>query len=385
VSTGQASAEYTAVLALVTAALAGAGAAVGLGEVGRSVVHTVRTGICIVGGDICRPSDAEAAGLSPCTVTQETEGGATRLIVLSVRFGASGRWTLAERSDGSYVITRTDGTSLGAGVGLGLTASPFELKLGVKGAYDLAVATGSAWELPDAAALQRFLAADEDDRPPATWRSGDLGGELTAKAGAMVGGAMLTGVEASATAAAGARIGRDETTLYMRAALRGPALTAWLPGGGERLSARGTGDVMVELTRSGGDLREIAFRTVTEERPGRLVETVARLDLRDPGNRAAAAPLLGVRLPWPPRLVSDLRAVARRAVQTGTVERAVYERRDESDRFEVAAKLGLELGLQTDRIREQRRLVAASAWTGGSGERERTDCIATFVADRSPP
>src|SRR5688500_15323933 len=124
VSTGQASAEYTALLALVTAALAGAGAAVGLGSVGAAVVDSVRTGICIVGGDVCRPSDAEAAGLSPCTVSQQTDGSATRLTVLSVRIGASGQWTVAERSDGSYVLTRTDGKSLGAGVGIGVAASP---------------------------------------------------------------------------------------------------------------------------------------------------------------------------------------------------------------------------------------------------------------------
>jgi hypothetical protein len=385
VSTGQASAEYTAVLALVAAALAGAGAAVGLGDVGSSVVHTLRTGICIVGGDVCRPSDAEAAGLAPCTVSQETEGSATRLTVFSIRFGASGRWTVAERSDGSYVLTRTDGKSLGAGGGLGVAASPFALSFGVKGSYDLAVATGSAWELPDAAALARFLAADDDDRPPATWRFGDLGAELTGKAGAMVGGAMLTGLEASATSAAGARIGRDETTLYVRAALGGPELTAWLPGGGERLSARGPGDVMVELTRARGALREIAFRTVAPGRSGELVETVARMDLRDPGNRAAVERLLAVRLPWPPRVLGDLRAAARRAVQTGVVERAVYSSSDESGRFEVSAKLGVEIGLQADRIRELRRLVSASAWTAGSGERERTDCLATFVAERPGP
>jgi hypothetical protein len=377
VSDGQASAEYAALLALVAAALAGAGAAVGVGGVGSAVVEGVRTGICIVGGDVCRAADAEAAGLSPCTLTERTDGGATKLTVLSVRLGASGKWTVAARSDGSYVMTRTDGKSVGVGVGIGVAASPFELKFGVKGSYDLAVASGSAWELPDAAAVRRFLAADDDDRPPPTWRFGDLGAELTAKAGATVGGAMLTGVETTATAAAGARIGRGQTTVYVRARLGGPELVAWLPGGERRRALRGTGDVLVELTRADGELHEIAFRTVNAgAREGELVETVARLDLRDPGNRAAVSQLIAVRLPWPPSVMGDLRAVARRAVQTGVVERSVYASHDESDRFELSAKLGLEVGLQGDRIRERRRLVSASAWTDGSAERERVDCLA---------
>ena len=33
---------------------------------GAKVVAAVRTGLCIVGGDVCRPADAAAAGLAPC-------------------------------------------------------------------------------------------------------------------------------------------------------------------------------------------------------------------------------------------------------------------------------------------------------------------------------
>ena len=54
-STGQAGAEYGALLALVAAAHAGAGAIVGPADVGTDVAATVRTGICIVAGDECRP------------------------------------------------------------------------------------------------------------------------------------------------------------------------------------------------------------------------------------------------------------------------------------------------------------------------------------------
>jgi hypothetical protein len=371
---GQASAEYTALLALAGVVLAGAGAVVGLGGVGTAVADGVRTGICIVAGDICRASDAKAAGLSPCTLSERTDGGATKLTMLSFRIGAAGAWTVASRSDGSVVLTRTDGKSAGVAVGIGVSATPFDLRFGAKGSYDLAVATGEAWELRDAAAARRFLV--EHDRPSPTWRFGDLGGELTGKAGAFAGGAMLTGAEATANAAAGVRVGRGRTTLYVKAKIAGPDLEAWLPGGGVKRTARGTGDLLVELTREHGDLREIAFRTVERgEHEGELVETVGRLDLRVPANRAAAAPLLALRLPWPPSVIDDLRAVVRRTAQAGVVERAVYSRRDDSERLDLSAQLGLSVGLQADRISEQRRLMSATAWTGGSRERERFDCL----------
>jgi hypothetical protein len=374
-TTGQATTEYTAVLALIAAALAGAGAVIGLGGVGEAVAGGVRTGICIVGGDICRTSDAEALGLAPCTVSERTDGGGATFTVVSIRLGGSGQWTVATRSDGSVIATRTDGKSAGFGAGLGFEASPFALKFGVKGTYDLVVTGGEAWELPDAAAARRLLAADGDDRPPPTWRFGDLGAEVNGKLGATVGGAMLTGVESTAVAAAGARIGRGRTTLYVRTRVEGPSASVWLPGGRAQLAGPGVGDVVVELTREAGELRELAFRSAKAGRDGEVVETVGRLDLRDPANRAAAESLLRWRLPWPPSVASDLRRVALRTVQAGVVERAVYAVRDDSDDFDLSARLGAELGIQAEEVHVQRRLVAASAWTPGSKERERIDCL----------
>ena len=101
---------------------------------------------------------------------------------------------------------------------------------------------------------------------------------------------------------------------------------------------------------------------------------MARLDLRDPANRAAAEPLLAQRLPWPPAVTRELRALARRAIAVGVVERAVYDVRDGSDELKLAAKLGLALGVDGRQVEIDRRLVAASAWTNGSRERRRADC-----------
>jgi hypothetical protein len=106
------------------------------------------------------------------------------------------------------------------------------------------------------------------------------------------------------------------------------------------------------------------------------VETVARLDLRVPVNRAVAAELLRHRAPWPPSVAAALRAAIRQAVRTGTVERSVYAVDDGSHSLELAARIGAEVGVEADYSKVDRRLVEASAWTAGSQERAREDCIA---------
>lgn len=379
---GQASAEYVALLALVAAALAGAGAATGLGGVPARVVHAVRTGICIAGGDVCRTADARAAGLGPCVVGERETGGGATLTVISLRLGKAGEWAVAERSDGSVLVTRSDDARVGAGGGLGFELGPVEV--GVAGSADLVVTSGTAWELPSAAAAARFLGAVRAGRDPGvgpTWRYGDVGDELNGRIGIDAADVELTGVEATATAAAGVRVGRGERTLYVDVGLDLFGPLDVLPGSTPAL--RGTtdgaagvrgGPVLVALTRDRGGLREISFRRVQVD-GSRIVETVGRLDLRDPANRAAAAPLLARRLPWPPAVVQELRAVVRRTAQAGTVERAVYAVEDRSHELAAAVRIGAELGLETATVAIERRLVAASAWTGGSPERRREDCL----------
>jgi hypothetical protein len=106
-----------------------------------------------------------------------------------------------------------------------------------------------------------------------------------------------------------------------------------------------------------------------------VADTVARLDLRDPENRRAAEALLRRPLPWRTAVAHEVRGVMRLAVERGTVERSVYEVRDETGRLEIAAKLGAELGVDASKVRVWRTLVSAGARTGGSGERAREDCV----------
>ena len=109
--------------------------------------------------------------------------------------------------------------------------------------------------------------------------------------------------------------------------------------------------------------------------PGQVVETVGRLDLRDPVNRAVAAPLLAHRPPWPPDLARSLRAVLLRTARAGVIERSVYAVDDRSHDWEGALKLGVAVGLDVSELDVHRRLVDAGAWIAGSPERRRADCL----------
>src|ERR687898_678273 len=71
---GQAAAEYVALVAVAATVLAGV--AVAAPAVGEGVVATIRTGLCIVGGDICRPAGA-GVSFSPLGVQAEIDGGLT--------------------------------------------------------------------------------------------------------------------------------------------------------------------------------------------------------------------------------------------------------------------------------------------------------------------
>ena len=148
-------------------------------------------------------------------------------------------------------------------------------------------------------------------------------------------------LESTAAASAGVRAGRGMTTYYLRTRADAFDAGASVPGVSLRIEGAPDRAAIVELTRDAGGLRELAFRTAGPGvRGGQVVESVARLDLRDPANRAAAEPLLAQRLPWPPAVARELRALVRRAVAVGVVERAVYDVRDGSDELKLAAKLG---------------------------------------------
>ena len=279
--------EYTAVLGLVGAALAAAGTAGGLDGVGSAVAAGLRTGVCIVAGDVCRASDAEAAGLSPCTVLERSRGSGGTVVLASARLGGGDEWTVASRSDGSVLVTQSEDRTVGASGGWGVEASPLGVEIGVEGKYELVLGSGRSWELPDAEAARRFFAARPDSRPPPTWRFGEADSVLAGGVVAGVGGIELTGVETSASAAGGVRVGRGRTTLYVRGRLDGPSASLWTPAGTRRARGPTTGDVMVELTREHGALG--SWRSGPSSR-GRVPARSSRRSVASTSARRPTAP-----------------------------------------------------------------------------------------------
>ena len=59
----------------------------------------------------------------------------------------------------------------------------------------------------------------------------------------------------------------------------------------------------------------------------------------------------------------------------GIVERQVHAIDDRSQDFNLAAKLGVALGVEHKRVDVRSRLADATVWIAGSGPRRREDCL----------
>src|SRR5690349_11598324 len=148
------------------------GAATGMAAVAgvpARLVHAFQTGLCIVGGDICRTADARAEGLSPCVVDEHAKGMGITLSIAVLRIGEQGEWTAARRSDGTVLVTHSRDRRVGAGLGIGLGAGVAEV--GADGTLDVTVDDGEAWELPSTDAAARLIASVRGGHPdtPPTW------------------------------------------------------------------------------------------------------------------------------------------------------------------------------------------------------------------------
>ena len=150
------------------------------------MVTTVRTGVCIVGGDVCRSSDAAAAGLEPCVTRERSKRQDTTVDLAVVRLGGHGEWQLALRSDGRAIVTRLEENELGGAVGVGLTFSPARVGAQATAALVAGYHGGRAWRFADARSATAFLDAAMRDAsvhearaPDVRWHAlgGRAGGE----------------------------------------------------------------------------------------------------------------------------------------------------------------------------------------------------------------
>jgi hypothetical protein len=369
---GQAAAEYVAVLLVVGAALAGAAtAAFALPGLGGAVVRTVRTGLCIVGGDLCRSADAAAAGLAPCVTAERTARQETTLDLAVVRLGGNGEWQLALRSDGGATVTRLEETDAGGVIGVGAELGP--LAASVETAAVASYRGGKAWTFGDARAAAAFVdgamhdAAVQDARAPdVRWVA--LAGGASGEAGVALAELAGAGLAIGGSSAIGLRRERARRTITLDLRLDGLELAGHLPGfprpGGGRRA------LVADITWEAGELRELALRTAVAH-GARQEETTARVDLREPGALALAERLLRPGT----GTADDLRAVADHAAAHGVVERNTYATSERRRGVSLGARLGLSLAFSHERIRGERRLEGATVWIRGGPPQRRLDCL----------
>jgi hypothetical protein len=373
---GQATTEYVAAIALVAAVLALAAPAVGAPD----IVGKLRHALCVAGGDICDARGAARAGLGPCPLRSDTTGHEATATAFSIELGHQLTLTVTPNSDGTVTVVRAAtgiaGASTGSGVDLSL--GPVAFEAGGSVGLTARVVGARAWVFPSQAAADAFLEhalvnSVRWKRFPPAWHSVEGSDEVRAALGLSAGSAghkergELVGVAASGQGALGARIAPGRVvTVYGRATTDGPELSLPLtPSAGA-----GRHEWLAEVTLGPEGPREVAFRRA--DGGDRVTETVARLDLRDPGNRAVAAPLLRLRFPW--GRSPALAAVAQRIETHGTIERTVTSVEDDTRGISGSLKGGWKFGGTVKRIRVHRSLVSASARTGGL-ERQRYDCV----------
>jgi hypothetical protein len=232
---------------------------------------------------------------------------------------------------------------------------------------------GRGWTFPDAESAARFARGVPKSlyttRPD--WvsieGSGDLSGSAGLSGGDKEAAASLVGSGVGAEAAAGFRYSVTDHTLtdYFRASVDTPGLDLPLlngPGGGRK-------QWLVEYTHGRDGPRKLVFRRADGSLDGNHVtETVLTLDLRDPDNWAVAEPLVE-------RLdLGSARAVLRRIAVAGTTERSVSTYNDSSSGLSLSFAAGVKFSVGATRVKIDKALVDASAWTPGSRERERFDC-----------
>lgn len=387
---GQANIEYIGAIALVALVFVLAAPAVGAPSIAGAVVREFKHALCIVGGDICTPADAARVGVAPCPLGSRTTGYDVSGSFLIVELG--GKWLLAVTllSDGTVSVVRTASVSGGLSAGgWGGNLGPIRLEGGPEGTVQARVQPALGWIFPDQVTAARFLEhatrnALDFKRWPSTWRSGELGvegvGAVKGKVEYGRGGGRLVGGSGSVQMAVGVKHSSDGSlTTYSRMTLeRGEVSVPFLTP----LLAAGRNDWIVELTREeGGGFRELVLRDTTIALGGqRVTETIARLDLRDPGNLAAARPFLDAPIPWTLPGGSTKQAVLDRIASHGAVERLTSTVEDRSRGVSASIRLGAKLSLSAKKVKILRRLVEATAVVGGGLVGRRLDCLPEAAA-----
>lgn len=406
-------------LVLLVAVVLAIAAGLTSGGVGGQVLAGLQRGICAVAGTACPHPAPSGPDLAPCPVERTTRRESLDGAFDVVRLGESGTLTAARTSDGRVTVTLADGTTIGAGVGIG-----FELgtggRHGVEATARLSttVASGRSWTLPSAAAAQAFVdrygskatiggqAVDllrsrcsllcdaigwrpHAELPPPDERYMSHG--AAAKAQASSGPAEL---QTSAEGLLGARRRRDGSTTWFLQLDADTALDVVL--GADRVGPRAQRQAVVSyaldargqpaqlvvhtVARGGGRVRLRGARGAGRVGGGgagqQVTELDATLDLHDVRNAAAAKAFVAAL--GDPLALGRLRraaaAVRRRVAEGGVVDRRAYAL--SSTTFELGAEgeLGAQLGADFQRAQEGMRLLSAETRLPGLPFLPRDDC-----------
>jgi hypothetical protein len=146
-ASGQAAPEYIAVVLVVALVIALVGAVAGP-NLAAPVAGTIRTGICIVTGDICRTADAAALGLPPCVANEGVRGRSAGVQIFRWNAGGKREWTLTLRSDGTAEVAVN--TQLEGGVTMSGEVSALHFTLGGAASLSAHYQSGSSWSFTDA-------------------------------------------------------------------------------------------------------------------------------------------------------------------------------------------------------------------------------------------
>src|SRR6478672_8855006 len=112
--------------------------------------------VAIVAGDICDAADAKARGLDPCVVTNWDRTRTGGVSVAFLRIDKTDNWIVARRSDGTRLLSYLPSFDVKGSIGAGLSLGP-RFNIGANASVKVGFGAGKAWELPDEAALQRFI------------------------------------------------------------------------------------------------------------------------------------------------------------------------------------------------------------------------------------
>ena len=380
---GQASTEYVAMLALVAVVLAAAATVVAAPGLPAGVVHGIRTGLCIVGGDICRAADARARGLEPCVNSAVEHSADTSVSLLVVRTGHEHAYAVERLSDGRVRVRGTDGGhtsgSSSRGFQLGVVLDAQATSGGA-----ISFQRGREWTFDDGARAAAFLKRVDDPmrltddmdvhrathlRAPVRYLEGggEIAGDLTGDYEDEVLKLHLPGLHSAVRGALGRRVGPDGTTVYFDASSEvSGTLASIVPG-------LGSSDHVVAEWHD-ADPPEFTLRTLGSATASRSVETAVRLPLTHPGDRAAALKMAVAELTGPEGglLARDF---ANRVRERGTVEQLTYDQEDVAATLDatVAAPF-VSAGFDHVEHVSTRHLVDAKVVAGGATAR-RLDCL----------